>query len=129
MITKIAWIALPAADPKRAGRFYKEVLGLTQSEWDVDAWVEVDAPCGSTVALVQDPDTAPYIAFETDDIEKELARLAELGVEIVQPVAPLPAGELPFCREAVIKDSEGNLVKIHQRLAPETKCNWSGSCC
>jgi len=119
MITKVAFIALPAIDPKRAGAFYKDVLGLVQSEWDVDAWVEVDTPCGSTIALVQDPEMAPYIALETDDIDAELDRLTTLGVEIVHGPAPLVAGETPFCREAVIRDSEGNLLKLHQRLAPE----------
>ncbi|HHW11318.1 MAG TPA: hypothetical protein GXX29_15285 [Firmicutes bacterium] len=119
MIKKVAFIALPAKNPKRAGQFYKEVLGLAQSEWDVDAWVEVETPSGETIALVQEPELAPYIALETDDIEAEIDRLRALGVEIVRPPAPLPEGDMPFCREAIIKDCEGNLLKLHQRLAPE----------
>lgn len=118
MITKVAFVALPAGNPKTAGRFYIDILGLKPSEWDVDAWVEVEAACGTTIALANDP-MAPYVALETDDIEKELARLRQRGVEIVKDVEPLGDGDLPFCREAIIKDSEGNVVKLHQRLAPE----------
>lgn len=118
MITKVAFIAFAVDDPKQVGRFYMDVLGLKAGEFDFDAWVEVDTPDGNTLAFVNEPGVSSYVALETDDIEAEVERLRSLGVEIVRDVIPpLSGDELPFCREAWIKDPAGNLVKLHQRLA------------
>lgn len=120
MITKVAFVAFAVADPKQVSAFYRDVLGLEAGEFDVDDWVEVDAPDGSTLAFVREPGVQVYLALETDDLEAEVARLKELGVDIVKdPFPPLAHGEAPFCREAWIKDSVGNLIKLHQRLAED----------
>lgn len=114
MIVGQAFLALPAQNPQRAGRFYREMLGLRAGEWNVDAWVEVEAPDGATLAL--EHADRPYLALETDDIFAEVARLQESGVELVQDIRPSKAEVAdPDCRAAFIRDSEGNVVMIHQK--------------
>lgn len=119
VITKVAFVAFAVDDPQKVAAFYKDTLGLQTGEFDVDAWVELDVPDGSTLAFVREPGVGNgYIALETDDIEAEVERLRGLGVEIVREVLPpLSDDEPPFCREAWIKDPAGNLIKLHQRLA------------
>ncbi|MGI6610696.1 MAG: VOC family protein [Limnochordia bacterium] len=117
MIKGLAFVALPATDPKRAGAFYREVLGLRAGDWNEDAWVEVTTGCGCAIAL--EHAKHPYIALETDDIALEITRLRNLGVEVVADIRPSVEQEPDaYCRAAWIKDSEGNNIMIHQ-LRPE----------
>ena len=55
----------------------------------------------------------PYLALETDDIEAEVARLKQAGVEILMDVR-----DNKVCKMAIVKDSEGNGLMLHQ-IAPE----------
>lgn len=113
VIKGVAFIALPATSPKRAGTFYREMLGLGAGEWDVDAWVEVNSPCGCAIAF--ENAERPYLALETDGVADEIARLRSAGVEVVQEIRPsFEEDTNAYCRAAWIRDSEGNAVMIHQ---------------
>ena len=57
--------------------------------------------------------TPPYLALETDDIVAEVARLKAAGVEVVMDVQ-----DNKVCKMAIVKDSEGNRLMLHQ-IAPE----------
>lgn len=54
-------------------------------------------------------DGIPFTAFAVEDVEAEVARLRELGVEVVQ--APLNLGPVVT---AVIADGFGNLLQLAQ---------------
>jgi len=115
MIKKIAFIGHRVQDMARAERFYGELLGLEKTAGYENKWCEFDTPEGKTIALdAFSPDgTPPYLALETDDIEAELARLKEAGVEVLMEVR-----DNKVCKMAIIKDSEGNGLMLHQ-IAPE----------
>ena len=83
MIKKIAFIGHRVQDMDRARRFYGELLGLQQTAAYESKWCEFDTPEGKSIALdtFSPEGTAPYMALETDDIEAEVARLKEAGVE------------------------------------------------
>ena len=115
MIKKVAFIGHHVQDIARAKKFYGELLGLEKTAEYEGKWCEFDTPEGKTIALdTFSPDgTPPYMALETDDIEAEVARLKQAGVEVL-----LDVRDNKVCKMAMIKDSEGNGVMLHQ-IAPE----------
>jgi predicted enzyme related to lactoylglutathione lyase len=115
MIKKVAFIGHRVQDMARAKKFYGELLGLQKTAEFEGKWSEFDTPEGKTIALDSfSPDgTAPYLALETDDIEAEVARLKQAGVEVLMDVR-----DNKVCKMAIIKDSEGNGLMLHQ-IAPE----------
>ena len=115
MIKKVAFIGHHVQDIARAKKFYGELLGLEKTAEYEGKWCEFDTPEGKTIALdTFSPDgTPPYMALETDDIEAEVARLKEAGVEVL-----LDVQDNKVCKMAMIRDSEGNGVMLHQ-IAPE----------
>lgn len=88
MIKKVAFIGHRIQDIERAKQFYGELLGLRPTAAYEDKWCEFDTPEGKTIALdsFSPEGTPPYIALETDDIEAEVARLKEAGVEVLMDV-------------------------------------------
>jgi predicted enzyme related to lactoylglutathione lyase len=115
MITKIAFVGHPVRDMERAEKFYGEVLGLKSTGKYQDIWSEFDTPEGKTIALdgVSPEGTNVYLSLETDDIEAEVARLREQQVKVVKDV-----WDNKVCKMALIADSEGNVLMLHQ-IAPE----------
>jgi predicted enzyme related to lactoylglutathione lyase len=120
MIRKMAFVGHPTRDLDRAKRFYGETLGLNHSADFGPRWSEFTTPEGKTIALdtyspevVDSP--APYVALETDDIEAELARLREAGVQVVRDVwANEGEAGRAGCWMAVILDPDGNPIMLHQ---------------
>ena len=115
MIKKVAFFGHRVQDMARAKKFYGELLGLEKTAEYENKWCEFDTPEGKTIALdTFSPDgTPPYMALETDDIEAEVARLKQAGVEVLMDVR-----DNKVCKMAIIKDSEGNGLMLHQ-IAPE----------
>jgi predicted enzyme related to lactoylglutathione lyase len=115
MIKKIAFIGHRVQDMARARKFYGELLGLKQTAAYEDKWCEFDTPDGKTIGLdtFSPEGTPPYLSLETDDIEAEVARLKGAGVEVLMDVQ-----DNKVCKMAIIKDSEGNGLMLHQ-IAPD----------
>lgn len=107
----------PVVDLNRAKAFYKNHLGLIPSKLsDEGAWVEYDLPGGgcftiTTLATGVKPsaDAGGSIAFEVEDLDALIKQLKEKGVTF-----KLDIFSSPVCRMAVILDSEGNAVTLHQ---------------
>lgn len=127
MIKKIAFVAHPTTDLQGSLEFYGEILGLERTayhEMGDKAWVEFDTPDGKTLALdmfspENAPQPSPYVALETDDIEAELARLKERGVQVMMDLQDnrRPDGT-PICKMAIVVDPNGNPIMLHE-IAPE----------
>jgi predicted enzyme related to lactoylglutathione lyase len=114
---------IPAADLKRARRFYTETLGLTPSAED-EMRLIFSTPSGSWFQLYQTSYAGTGLhtiaQWEVDDIDKEVGELRARGVVFEQDdlpgiewrdgIASTPAG-----RVAWFKDSEGNTMCIDQR--------------
>ena len=115
MIRKVAFIGHHVKDMARAEKFYGDLLGLPKTAEFEGKWCEFDTPEGKSIALEMfSPDgTPPYLALETDDIEAEVARLKQAGVQVLRDVQ-----DNKVCKMAIIKDSEGNSLMLHQ-IAPE----------
>jgi predicted enzyme related to lactoylglutathione lyase len=115
MIKKVAFIGHPVRDMARAQKFYGEVLGLKKTADYQGKWCEFDTPEGKSIGLdmFSPAGSPPYLALETDDIEAEMTRLKHHGVEVLMDVR-----DNKVCKMAIIKDSEGNGLMLHQ-IAPE----------
>lgn len=115
MIKKIAFVSHRSKDMAADRHFWGELLGLEETANHDDKWVEFDTPEGKTIAVEQfSPEgSPPLLALETDDIESEVARLRQAGVEFLGEVM-----DNKVCKMAFALDPSGNKVMLHQ-IAPE----------
>jgi predicted enzyme related to lactoylglutathione lyase len=117
MFKKVAFTMYPVKEMARARKFYEETLGLKATEEYVEGkWVEYDLEQGGCFAITaMVPDLEPSatgggsIAFEVEDIAALMADLKEKGVTV-----KMDTFQSPVCRMAVVIDSEGNTVMLHQ---------------
>jgi len=130
---KIPVTSLSVVDQDKALKFYTEFLGFIKKR-DIplgDAkWLTVvspEAPNGVELllepngeypamkalkeALVQDG--IPFTTFQVDDIYAEYERLKQLGVQFT--MEPTNMG---MTIVAILDDTCGNLIQIHQMTAP-----------
>ncbi len=117
MVNSIAFTLYPVTDMARARRFYEDTLGLrmTRREAREFEWVEYDLG-GGTFALTDlteggapSADAGGSIAFEVQNVDETVQQLRAKGVRV--KLEPLST---PVCRLAVILDSEGNALTLHQ---------------
>jgi predicted enzyme related to lactoylglutathione lyase len=110
------WIGVVCDDFERQRAFYREVLGLRETEAGED-WAEYDMGAGVTFELIrrsQDPeyDGRRYqVGFAVDDISAAREELLARGVEAVTDVVEGTDGS-PW---AYFRDPEGNVFEIKQR--------------
>jgi len=117
MFKKVAFTMYPVKDPQRARSFYEGTLGLSVGNHSSNGvWTEYDLPGGGCLALFANEGIQPSaesggsIAFEVEDLD---ALIARLKVEDVQFKADMIHS--PVCRMAIILDSEGNSIILHER--------------
>lgn len=121
MIKKVAFTMYPVKDMQRARHFYEQTLGIEVSKISAQgAWVEYDLPAGGCFAITTlASDVSPSanaggsIAFEADNLDELIERLKLQGVQF-----KLDIFSSPVCRMAVILNSEGNAVTLHQLHNP-----------
>jgi uncharacterized protein YndB with AHSA1/START domain/predicted enzyme related to lactoylglutathione lyase len=116
MFKKVAFTMYPVEDTNRARRFYEGTLGLTVGQHSSHGiWTEYDLPGGGCLALFKTNDIKPSagaggsIAFEVEDLDALVARLKSEGVSFKAEMVPSPV-----CRMAIVLDSEGNSVILHE---------------
>ena len=124
MIKKFAFVGHPSKDMQKAKQFYGELLGLKLDAEYTDKWIEYSAPDGKVVALdgyspELSPEAGPFLALETDDIEKELGRLKAAGTTILKDLF-----DNGTCKMAIIQDPNGNNLMLHE-IAPD-RCEPQG---
>jgi predicted enzyme related to lactoylglutathione lyase len=116
MFKKVAFTMYPVKDWQRARSFYEKTLGLTAgSKSSNGIWTEYDLPGGGCLALFATEDIKPSadaggsVAFEVEDLDALSARLKAEGVAFKADNI-----HSPVCRMAVILDSEGNSIILHE---------------
>ena len=113
MASGVATVWVPVSDMDRAIGFYSDLLGLDVQR-DGDDWAEVDAG-GLTIGLnARETATAgsgggAVISFQPDDdIDSEVSRLREAGVEFTGEISDHPWGRI-----APFRDSGGNDLQFY----------------
>jgi len=117
MFKKVAFTMYPVKDMDRARKFYEETLGLKATqEFAEGKWIEYDLDQGGCFAITNMvPDLEPSanagggVAFEVEDIDKLMEDLKAKNVEV-----KMDTFQSPVCRMAVVIDSEGNAIMLHQ---------------
>jgi catechol 2,3-dioxygenase-like lactoylglutathione lyase family enzyme len=121
-ITHVQLLSVPVSDQDRARDFYVDVLGFelamdTQLGPDM-RWVLVKPPGGETaVTLVTWFPTMPAgslrgTVLETDDLEGDVERLADLGVDFRDGIEDAPWG-----RFVQFSDPDGNGIVLQASTA------------
>jgi predicted enzyme related to lactoylglutathione lyase len=114
MASGVATVWVPVSDMDRALAFYGETLGLQVKDRQGSDWAEIDAD-GLTIGL-NGRETASassgggaVITFRPDgDIDSEVSRLRDAGVEFTGEISDHPWGRI-----APFKDSEGNDLQFY----------------
>lgn len=100
-------------DMQRARTFYEEILGVPATIAS-DHWVEYDLPGGMTFALGFDPregwKESSGVMFGVANVDHAVKRAVELGGQLQDR-----AFEGPACRAAMVRDTEGNTLLLHER--------------
>ena len=118
-ITEIAFVSYAASDMARAQNFYENILGLTpthRSETEHGIWQEYDiGSCTLCIGKMEGWNPGSLggtAALEFEDFDAAIVHLKSAGVKFVMD--PL---ETKVCNMAIIQDSEGNHLMVHQRKA------------
>jgi predicted enzyme related to lactoylglutathione lyase len=117
MLQKVAFTMYPVLDMNRAKNFYEKNLGLMPSKISANgSWVEYDLLGGGCFAITTlaegvkpSSSSGGSIAFEVSDLDELMKQLKNNGVEFKLDIFPSPV-----CRMAIIIDSEGNAITLHQ---------------
>ncbi|HEY2473818.1 MAG TPA: VOC family protein [Candidatus Cybelea sp.] len=103
-------------DAPRAIAFYRDVLGLEPARvYPEDRGAEYEFPDGTTFGLwggggrIMPFQPSNGILFAVDDLAEAVAAVKARGLPILMET------ETPVCRMAMINDTEGNMVTLHQR--------------
>ncbi|WP_435207557.1 glyoxalase superfamily protein [Micromonospora sp. bgisy143] len=118
-VTHVQLLSVPVADQDRARDFYVDVLGF-DLVWDNPMgpdggrWVQV-APPGAATALTlvtwfptMPPGSLKGLVLETDDLDADVARLWERGVDF----ADGGIRSAPWGRYATFDDPDGNGIVL-----------------
>jgi catechol 2,3-dioxygenase-like lactoylglutathione lyase family enzyme len=103
---------MEVADLERARWFWVEALGLELLE-DRGAYIRVGGGGGFAIGIEQAPGRVspqgPEITMRVDDVDVAVARLRDLGVEIVDGPTDQPWG----ARHAWLLDPDGRRMSIY----------------
>jgi predicted enzyme related to lactoylglutathione lyase len=107
----------PVENLERARTFYEKALKLRPGKVSSGGkWVEYDLPGGGCFCLTNlaegvkpSSSAGGSVAFEVDDIDALASELKAKDVKF-----KVDTFQTPVCKIAVILDSEGNAVTLHQ---------------
>jgi predicted enzyme related to lactoylglutathione lyase len=122
----IVHFEIPADEPERAAKFYRELFGWEITRWGeaaegVEYWMVRTVPTGATGQPTRPgvngglmrrmmPGQAPVNYIGVASVDEFVRRAERLGAEVVVPKTPVP-GMGWF---AQLKDTEGNVFAIWQ---------------
>ncbi len=105
-------VTLPCTDYDASVRFYT-LLGLTQIVDSPPRYARFETKAGATLSIhsggspTEDADVVIY--FETANVDREVRRLQDLGLEF----ETAPTDQHWLWREAYLRDPAGNLICIY----------------
>lgn len=107
-IERIGEVCLLTTDVVRLADFYKKLLGLENGSDDTVHQSIIVKETSLTVMKDDTPGNGQCIAlaFTVEDMEEALARVKELGAEIVEPPTRRPWGATNMS----FRDPDGNVV-------------------
>ena len=117
-VEHVDFIAIPTRDLSRAVAWYRDVLGLPESEVTEG---ELETPNVTLSFWEPEREDLPFVPNEAGfgvrvaDVEEARAELEAKGVEFIAET-----WDSGVCHFAAFRDPEGNTVILHRRYAPRT---------
>ena len=118
-VEQVDFITVPTRDVKRSVEFYRDVLGLPESEYQ---GAEIETPNVTLAFWNPDEDGVEFqpniagFALRVDDVSAAKRELESKGVEFLGD--PVDTG---VCHMGFFKDPDGNVVILHRRYAPRER--------
>ena len=115
-VEQVDFISIPTRDVERAAAWYRDVLGLTES--DVSEG-EVETPNVTLSFWEPERENLPFVAntagfaVRVPDVAEARAELEARGVEFIAET-----WDSGVCHFAACRDRDGNPVIPHRRYAP-----------
>jgi catechol 2,3-dioxygenase-like lactoylglutathione lyase family enzyme len=117
-VEQVDFVSIPTRDVDGAVRFYRDVLGLPESEYSEG---EVEAPnvtfgFWNPEADGEDfvPNTAG-VALRVADVESAVEEARAAGAEVIG------IEDSGVCHMGFVKDPDGNVLILHRRYAPRVR--------
>ena len=115
-VEQVDFITIPTRDASRAVEFYRDVLGLPESEFSKG---EVEAPNVTLGFWNPEEDGIEFkaneagFALRVPDVAEARRALEAEGVEFIGDTY-----DSSVCHMGFFKDPDGNVVILHRRYAP-----------
>jgi catechol 2,3-dioxygenase-like lactoylglutathione lyase family enzyme len=117
-VEQVDFVSVPTRDGARAVAFYREVLGLPESEYSEG---EVETPNVTLSFWNPEADGEAFqantagIALRVADVEAAVEELRTAGGEVIG------VEDSGVCHMGFVKDPDGNVLILHRRYAPREK--------
>jgi catechol 2,3-dioxygenase-like lactoylglutathione lyase family enzyme len=114
-VEQVDFVSVPTRDVARAVAFYRDVLGLRESEY---AEGEVETPNVTLSFWNPEADGEPFLANEAGiglrvpDVAAAVEELRAAGAEVIG------IEDSGVCHMGFVKDPDGNVLILHRRYEP-----------
>jgi catechol 2,3-dioxygenase-like lactoylglutathione lyase family enzyme len=117
-VEQVDFVSVPTRDVSRALAFYRDVLGLPESEY---AEGEVEAPNVTLGFWSPEAEGEPF-APNTAGVALRVADVAAAVDEVrAAGAAVLGIEDTGVCHMGFVKDPDGNVLILHRRYAPKVR--------
>ncbi len=117
-IEQVDFVSVPTRDSARAVAWYRDVLGLPESEYLAG---EVETPNVTLGFWLPEEQGAPFvpnengIALRVADVHAAVEEVRATGSEV------MGIEDTGVCHMGFVKDPDGNVVILHRRYAPKER--------
>jgi catechol 2,3-dioxygenase-like lactoylglutathione lyase family enzyme len=117
-VEQVDYVSVPTRDSARAVAWYRDVLGLPESEYS-DA--EVETPNVTLSFWNPEADGEPFqanaagIALRVADVAAAVEEVRAAGGEVIG------IEDSGVCHMGFVKDLDGNVLILHRRYAPKER--------
>ena len=118
-VEQVDFVSVPTRDLSRAVAFYRDVLGLPESDYSEG---EVETPNLTLSFWNPEAEGQPFVANEAG-VALRVADV-ETAVEEAQAAGAAVVGieDTGVCHMGFVKDPDGNVLILHRRYAPRRRC-------
>jgi catechol 2,3-dioxygenase-like lactoylglutathione lyase family enzyme len=117
-VEQVDFVSVPTRDAARAVAFYRDVLGLQESEY---AEGEVEAPNVTFGFWNPEEDgedfvpNAAGVGLRVADVQAAVEEARAAGAEVIG------VEDSGVCHMGFVKDPDGNVLILHRRYAPKVR--------
>jgi catechol 2,3-dioxygenase-like lactoylglutathione lyase family enzyme len=114
-VEQVDFVSVPTRDYARAVAWYRDVLGLSESEY---TGAEIETPNVTLSFWAPEEQGEPFVANENGialrvaDVEAAVDEVRAAGGDV------MGIQDTGVCHMGFVKDPDGNVVILHKRYAP-----------